>query len=374
MNRLITDPGRLKFTRPHRTFLCTAIVQMVVPLAMMLILAHSSVALDTITRKSAAKRVAGEITEVTRTEVKVEPSVGAPTTVPANDIRAIDWDGQPPALGLAHSKAHAGQYELALQDYEAAKEAAPAGNRNLQAEIEYGIATTLARMSLADAEQRAAAITRLKTFLEANRDHYRFYDGQMLLGATQLVAGDGMAAEAAFNVVAQAPWPDYQMAAKVAIGRVLFERGDIAAARSSFDEVAGASPSNPAEASQQFEAMLGQAMCLQKQANYEEAARILGDVIQRSAADDTRLQAEAYLRQGDCYVALGQKTKEAIMAYLHLDVIPSLAKEKDLHAEALYQLQRLWPLVGQPARAAEAAGKLESLYPNSEWTRKLGEG
>ncbi len=348
--------------------------QLCVLLVLLLWLTPPAQALDTITRKSTEKRAAGKITSVTRNEIKVEPTVGAPTNVPANDVLMVDWEGQPPALGLARSKARAGQYELALQDYEVAREAAVRGSDLLRAEVDYGIATTMARMSLADAERREAAIQKLQTFLESHPDHYRYYDGQMQLGEVLLMAGDRAGAEAAFAVAAQSDWPDYQMAARVSIGRVQFANGDIAAARRVFDEVAGAPASTPGEQSQQFQAMLGQAMCLQQLSQHEQAATILGDVIHRSASDDTRLQAEAYLRQGDCYLALGQRTKDAIMAYLHLDVIPALAREEDLHAEALYQLSRLWPTVGQPARAAEAAGKLESLYPNSEWTRKLGEG
>ena len=120
--------------------------------------------------------------------------------------------------------------------------------------------------------------------------------------------------------------------------------------------------------------MLGQATCLQSGQQYAEAANILGNVIRESATDDTRLQAEAYVRQGDCYAALGDRDKDAVMAYLHVDVIPSLAVEKDLHAEALYQLSQLWPELRHPDRADLAAGKLQSLYPNSPWTKKLSGG
>jgi hypothetical protein len=62
------------------------------------------------------------------------------------------------------------------------------------------------------------------------------------------------------------------------------------------------------------------------------------------------------------------------MSFLHVDVIPSLAQEKDYHAEALYHLAQLWGAVGQPARAAEAAARLEQLYPNSDWARKPAAG
>ena len=78
--------------------------------------------------------------------------------------------------------------------------------------------------------------------------------------------------------------------------------------------------------------------------------------------------AEAYLRQGDCYQEQ-QKIRDAVIAYLHVDVL--FPTEKELHAEALYRLARLWAPAGRPDRAREASAKLNEIYPDSEWTRKL---
>lgn len=331
-------------------------------------------AVDTVYLKSQDKRVAGEISEVTKESVTVKPKIGEPTTVPSNDVERIEWDGEPPSLGLARSKQTAGQYELALEDFQKAQQEATSDNEYLRDDIEYGIASTIGRMALADAEKQSDAVTRLAAFKDSHPDHYRYFDALLLLGDVQLAADDGNAAEGVFTLVAASTLPDYQMAAKVNIGRVQLARDDVAAARLTFDEVAGMTASSPAEESRMFEAMLGQASCMQLQGENDEAVKILGDVIQKCAPSDTRLQAEAYLRQGDAYAAQGQQAKAAVMAYLHVDVIPSLAREKDLHAEALYRLSQLWPALGEPARAEVAAGKLQSDYPNSEWAKKLAGG
>lgn len=337
-------------------------------------LTTSAVAVDTVYLRSEDKRVAGEISDVSKESVTVSPRIGDPTTVPANDIDRIEWDGEPPSLGLARSKQNAGQYELALEDYQKAQSEAASDDETLRADIEYGIASTIGRMALADASRQEDAATRLASFKDAHPDHYRYYDALLLLGDVQLAQGNGNAAESTFNLVATSKWPDYQMAAKANIGRVQLARGDLDAAKATFDEVAGMNASTPAEQSRKFEAMLGQASVLQQQGQNAQAAQILGEVIKNCDPSDTRLQAEAYLRQGDAYAAQGQQTKEAVMAYLHVDVIPSLAREKDLHAEALYRLSQLWPALGQPARADIAAGKLQDDYPNSEWAQKLGGG
>ena len=76
----------------------------------------------------------------------------------------------------------------------------------------------------------------------------------------------------------------------------------------------------------------------------------------------------AYVRQGDCLQAQN-KTKEAILAYLHVPVL--FSKEKALHAESLFRLSQLWGSVQKPERAADARAELERLYPDSEWAKKL---
>ena len=75
------------------------------------------------------------------------------------------------------------------------------------------------------------------------------------------------------------------------------------------------------------------------------------------------LLAEAYIKKGDCYQALGE-SKEALIAYLHVDVL--FPSEPGLHAEALYHLSNLWGKVQKPERGTEARAVLQQQYPDSE--------
>ncbi|MBX3439520.1 MAG: tetratricopeptide repeat protein [Planctomycetaceae bacterium] len=340
-----------------------------------LLAAHiDAFALDTVTRKSTDRRAAGEITAVTATEVTVKPASGNPLTIPVNDIAGIEWDGAPPALGLARAKEAAGQYLLAVTDYETAQGRAPTTKAFLRADIAFGIASATGKLALIDPEQIPVAVSRLDAFLQTHRDHYRRFDALLLLGQVRLAQEDYAAAEQAFREVESAPWTDYQMAAAIGLGRTALSRGDAAAARRAFDQVIETSAATPAETARRFEAMLGQATCLQEAREFDAAAQILSKVILESPASDTRLQAEAYVRQGDCYAASGDRAKDAVLSYLHVDVIPSLAAEKDLHAEALYQLAQLWPQLGHADRADQAAARLQSLYPGSQWAKMLTGG
>lgn len=332
-------------------------------------------AIDTVRKKSEDRPVAGEITKVSRNEVVVHQRVGnQEVTVPANDIVRVDWTDQPPALGLARSNENSGNLQEALAGYQEALGAVPTGATNMKADIEFLLARTSAKIAQRDKSQLPAALEKLKAYVNSHRDFFRYYDAQLLLAEIALLSEDHSAATSAFTLLEDAPWQDYKMAGQLGSARTALAQDNIREAKSIFDQVAAVEPSNDFEKSRRLEAMLGQAQCLQRESQYDDAAQILEEVVRQTGPDDTLLLAEAYVQLGDCFSADGQKVKQAVLAYLHVDVIPSLAKHSELHARALFNLAKLWPAVGQPGRAAEASAKLEQDYPNSEWTQKLGSG
>lgn len=330
-------------------------------------------AVDIVHRRSSAQREGGTISNMSKTEVTVTKQVGAPATVPVNDIASIDWDGAPSGLGLGASAINSGNLDYARQQLDQAKtEAAGSNKAGLKGDIDFQQARLSVVRAQADRSQTDEARGRLQAFLRTYPNHYRGYEAQLLLGDVSLAAGDYGAAAAAYRDVATAPWKDFQMAAQLGHARVLLAQGETDQAREQFDAVAAVAPENAAQKKRRFEALLGQARCLHLQQQYDAAIHVLNDLIDGATVEDTRLQAEAYLRQGDCYVAGGADPKEAIMAYLHVDVIPAFAREQDLHAEALYNLSRLWGQAGHPERAGEAAEALRTEHPGSEWAKKLG--
>lgn len=331
-------------------------------------------AVDIVNRRSGAQREGGTLSKMTRTEVTITKSVGGDVTIPVNDIASVEWDGAPAQYGLGSSAIAAGNLDYAEQQLNAAKAAIMSANKpGLAGDIDFLLAKVAALRAMTDADQVAEARKRLDAFLRGNADHYRTFDAQLLLGDVAIEAGDFPAAIAAFTGVGNAPWNDLKMAAQLGNARVMLAQENIDGAKREFDAVAAVTPANDAEKVRQLQGLLGQARCLQARKQFDEAVKILDNLINNSAGSDFRLQAEAYLRQGDCYTAMGADPKEAIMAYLHLDVIPAMSREQDLHAEALYNLARLWPQAGRPERGVEAAEALRSEYPDSEWAKKLGE-
>lgn len=346
----------------------------VIAALLLAIAASPAPALDVVHRKSTEKVVGGDITKITRAEIVVTQKVGnKEETIPANDISYIEWDSEPGPLKLARGSENTGNLDESIRQYQEAAKAVSSGRDGLKLDVEFGRARAMARRALRTAAELPEAISQLKAFVNSNREHYRYYDAQLLLGEALLASKDGLTADVSFESVAESPWPDYQMAGQLGLGRSALSRGEVAPAKELFDAVAGTTTKTPAEAARKLEGMLGQSRCLLAQMDHEAALKILEQVIEQSIPSDTRIQAEAYVLQGDAYRLANSSPKSAVIAYLHVDVIPDLAAESDLHAESLYQLSLLWTATGDAGRGADAAARLQSKYADSEWARKITE-
>jgi tetratricopeptide (TPR) repeat protein len=330
--------------------------------------AQSASAVDVILRRSTSTKGQGEVTEISKTEVTVKPRTGEPVKIPANDIIQIDWTGEPAQLKIIRASESGGRLQKALDDYTKLLGELKADPPGLKTDVEFAIVRTLAKMAEADPAKQDEAIKKLEEFRTKNGDSYRYYESLNILGQLYLAKKDTEKAKATFDLLGQAPFNDYKMAAKIANAKQSLQENNVAAARAGFEAVAQMKADNPAEVSKVQEAKLGVAQCLQLQKDFDKAITLLNEVINDAPAEDAPVQAEAYLRQGDCLEAAG-KPKDALLAYLHVDVL--FPAEKVRHAEALYHLAKLWGVVQQPDRAADAADRLATEYPNSPWTQKV---
>ena len=82
---------------------------------------------------------------------------------------------------------------------------------------------------------------------------------------------------------------------------------------------------------------------------------------------DTELFGRAYNALGDC-LQRSNKPKDALMAYLHVDIL--FYGDSETHAEALYQLSKLWQVAKNQDRAAVAGNLLKQRYAGSVWAAK----
>ena len=82
----------------------------------------------------------------------------------------------------------------------------------------------------------------------------------------------------------------------------------------------------------------------------DDVIKTVTDIIDKTDNEkDAEVMAMAYNTLGAAYKKAG-KNKEALMAYLHVDVIDLYAKCADAHAEALSNLVDFWTALGHPDR------------------------
>jgi tetratricopeptide (TPR) repeat protein len=330
---------------------------------------HGTVVLgaETVVRRG-GKNVSGDVSEISKTEVvvKTKGAKEETVTIPANEVVSIAWTGEAPEAGLARSDDNAGRYAKAIEGFQKSITGSKSTNPAAKSDLEFGIARATARLALADPAQLSAAVKLLEDF--KGRDHYRHYEAVDLLGELYLAQKDLSKATSAFETYGRAPWKDCKMKSKVQLARLKLVDGKLDDALQLYEAVAGETADGAAEVAQKQEGQLGKARVLLARQMPAEALALLNEVIAAADPDEVSLHAEAFLRQGDCLRELG-KDKDAVLAYLRVDTLFSAAKAQ--HAEALFQLAKLWGKVGRPERGDETRDRLSETYPNSEWAAKL---
>lgn len=332
--------------------------------------ASQAFSVETINRKR-DKPLSGDVTSVSKTEVTVKVKTPKEETikVPANVVQNIAWTGESKELISAKTHEGNGRYQQAIDSYQKAIQEAKGSSALAKADLEYAIVRSRAKLALTDSSHLDEAIKKLEEFRTKQSDHYRFYEAMGLLGQLYVAKKDFAKAQSAFETLGKAPWKEAQLASKIAMGRLLLADDKPDEAVAAFDAVISQPADGSQEESQRQEAMLGKIRVLIGQKKYEEAQKLLEDVIAKADPDDSKVHAEAYVRLGDCLREQG-KDKDALLAYLHVDVL--FATEKSMQAEALFHLTRLWEKVGQKGRAAEARDKLEGEeFKGSEWAKQL---
>jgi tetratricopeptide (TPR) repeat protein len=332
-------------------------------LAGFLIMASASAtAADTIYTYEGSPQL-GDVKGYTKTELTLQR--GSKTEkIPANTIERIRWDGEPPQLNIARNQELNGNYTAALDEY---KKAQSGASENLKKDLQFMIARASINQAQSNPAELDKGIKLLDDFLKANPDHYLYYPAEMQLGKAYLAKKDYVSANTAFGKVERSPWNSYQMDAKNMKARVLLAQGNTKGALDAFNAVAKMDAKTESEVASQRAAQLGSALCLEKDGKPKEAIKMLDEIIKNVSSQQKALLAEAYIKKGDCYQALGE-SKEALIAYLHVDVL--FPSEPALHAEALYHLSNLWGKVQKPERGVEARTVLQQQYPDSEWTQK----
>lgn len=324
-------------------------------------------AVDEVVLQSTGETIRGTIANITKSGLEVQQT-GRATPVAVTDIADIRWDSEPPELNITRIRERNGELEEALKSYQTLADSIEAAKVEMKKDVNFLVARTLGKQAIADPAKKDAAIKALEDFVNANAESIRYYEALDWLGRVQKATGELAAAKTTYQRIAGAEIPEIKTSGLNALGRVKIEEEDFAGATADFDQVIQAGGQGPAAMRQQFAAQLGKAIVLQKQGDNAGSTKLLDEVIAKSSPDDAAVQAEAFLQKGICHEALGQQ-QDALLAFLHVDIL--FSSQPDAHAEALFHLTRLWDAAGRADRAGAARAGLTQRYPNSEWAKQL---
>lgn len=306
--------------------------------------------------------IRGTIVGVSPTSIKIE-TTGTAREIEVREIQKINFGDEPADLRNARDQALAGQFENALASL---KKVNPAEIQNevVKQEVGYYAAFCAAKLGLTAGGDKRAARDGLLAFIRANPATYHFFEAAQLLGDLSFALGEYGEASKYYGALAKAEWPEYKMRAAVLQARAQSAEGKHAEAIAAYDMILGSGLNTPEALEQKMQATVGRAVCLAATGKHEEGIKIIEDLIAKNDPNDASLFGRAYNALGSCYLKAG-KTQEALMAYLHTDLL--FFTDGEAHAEALYNLSKLWAAVNKSDRAVEARSTLTTRYAGSRW-------
>jgi tetratricopeptide (TPR) repeat protein len=310
-------------------------------------------------------RVRGQVQSESPSEVVVQ--LGANTTrVPTELIQSIRYDGQSPSFALAEARESAGQLAEAAELFKKAAADSAAKPYPLQAAL-FREAEVLTDLAAIEPDRIKEAKDKLTKFTRDYTNTRHTLAARACLVRIQLASGDFPAAEAAITELARLP----KGAERAAVLRtkLLAGQNKHKEAIIELDKLIAASP----KGSERLRAaQLAKAESLAATKDFAKAEALLRDVIQATPPEDAAGQAPAYNTLGDCLRA-ANRPKDALLAYLHTDLLYS--KDKEEHPRALHQIVLLFRQLKQDGRADDFAQRLKTEYPRSRWaTARASEG
>ena len=351
------------------SFCCTAVAwrRVIGPVVAVWLLAVSVGFSDDQVKTTAKEKslLHGRVTAVSPQAVTFQPmgEGSAAREIPVNEIVSIKFDSEPLALFEARSKISKGDYAEAAAAFEKISTDG-IKRREILDEITFGKAYCDAQAALAGDGNIADAGREMLAFIKESPESYHYLQACELVGNLLAAGGAFDKAQEYYAILAKAPWPDYKMRAQVAIGRALLAKDKTAEAAKVFDEVIDNVAADDLAQRQRMAAKVGKARCLAAEGQTSGAIKSLQEIIDKADAENVELHALAYAALGNALRKAG-KPKEAVFAFLHVDLLYSSAQ--DAHAEALANLEQLFEEIHKPDYARRARQELDERYKNSRW-------
>jgi tetratricopeptide (TPR) repeat protein len=308
----------------------------------------------------------GKIGEIQRDQVTINVRGKDQPPYKTNEISKIVFDDEPSNLDRARDFISGGQFNLAEAELNKI-DVSKINDPRIANDVQFYKGYAAARLSLSGMGDPKAAAATLVAFAKAAPDSHHAYKAAELLGDLAMALNRPEMATKYYGELSAAPFPELKALAVYKQGEVKLSENDSPAARALFQRLTEVNATDAETTRLKNLGEVGLAICDARDGKSQEALTKLQELVKKHDSSDQVLFARIYNAMGMCYQALGQ-TQQALLAYLRTDLL--FSSSPDLHAEALYQLTKLWPDVGQPQRSTEARQRLTSRYPSSPWNNK----
>lgn len=309
--------------------------------------------------------ISGQIVSFTKTTLTIKAQ-GSNRNVSVNDIRRVNFKEDPPNLQTGRSKAVTGRYDAALADLKLVDYAA-IERAEVKADLVFYRAYCEGRLSLSSGGDKKKAIADMLNFVRKASNSFHFYEAAELLGDLSVGTADYASASKYFGAIAAAPWPSVAMKGKLRQAQAFVHQNDFNKAKQFYESVIASESDTPEAKRQKLIAQVGKGRCLAELESAEAGLAVIEKVIAENDPSDGELFGKAYNAQGACLLKSG-KTKEAVMAFLHVDIL--FYADPETHAESLHHLGKLWDAIKNPDRAIAARNRLTDLYAGSIWANR----
>ena len=311
--------------------------------------------------------VRGNVVESTAFKVVVDDD-GNRKDVPASKINKIVFAGEPRSLARAKDQFDAGRWDDCLETL--AKLDKVPDSKLVKQKIAFTKAYATAAKAIRGDEGTsiAAAQQALRQFIKSNSTSYKLVVAIDLYGQLLLADGKTMEAQKEFAKLTKSKWDKYVSRGHFFEGETLVHQEKYGQATKSYQAIKSMAAAD--QETKQFQ-LLADCQLVKinaAQGKADEGIKQLLEIIQTENPDDTRLFAIAYNALGTCYLN-NSETKKACRAFLHTELL--FSNETDAHAEALYNLTRIWPQLKETDRANRAREMLTTRYRNTIWASKL---
>ena len=302
----------------------------------------------------------GDITKMTPDAVTLKSSSGE-SNIPTNKITAIRFEDEPREVTQAREAVNGGRFEDAVTALE------KFDTKNLKpyiaADAAFYQAAGAAELALRGRTPLNDAGAKLTQFVKDYPDSFHYYEANRLIGDLLVASGKPDLAVAYYINIAKAPWPEYQIDAKIAAASALLDANKTSDAQTLVTEVT-ASPDLAPEQKVKVELLGVQNLIAQNK--LADAIAQLEKLIQATPPEAIDINAQAYNLLGRAYRESNQP-QDALLAFLHVDLLyPGSA---NAHAEALSNLAELWTAEHKPERAELATETLKQRYQYSRWNK-----